>query len=382
MALQYFLLGAAGAYGLYKMIIREDGGMFDCASEMSGFHSEKVNLSGSDRTKMRERRNANRTRLKRGLQKNNNPSLIGQRTQGSYAMWTMVQDENNDYDIDDGAYFKKDDLVNSHGNYMTAHAVRCIVRDALDDGSFNRTPEVKENCVRVYYNDGSHIDVPSYRTVETTNIWGEKVTEVELAGPNWKDSDPKGVTDWFKAANKAQSDDADNDQFRRMIRLLKNFSKSRPSWKTTKGASGFTITKLVEEKFVAAPSQDDRSLRDTMQAIADRLEWDLSVAHPTVQGEWLAGDDDARTRRFRDRLKENLSHLEVLDDAECTRAQALRAWSRVFNDDYFKDQICDGDDDPNGSGSKSALSSAFIISEADGANVDSAVDKQGGGKYA
>lgn len=364
----------------------EDEKMFDCSEEMSGFHDEKVVLQPKQREEMRGRRNANRTRLKKGLARNDKPSALGQRTQGSYAMKTMVQDAENDYDIDDGAYFNKDKLINGQGNEMSALSVRQMVRDAVDDGSFSKDPEVRQNCVRVYYKDGSHVDVPAYRSINKTSWTGEEYIVVELAGPDWRESDPKGVADWFKDVAKDKSPGDDPEQFYRIVRLLKSFSKSRPAWKVTKGASGFTITKLAEECFVGLAGRDDSSLRKTMQAIKERLEGDLSVDHPTVKGEKLATWDDAKTRRFKERLADKLIHLEILD-TNCSRKDALKAWGAVFNDSYFEDKASD-DESESCSKAKSAgvsgvaLTSVLIIKNAEADEVDRAVDKQGGGKYA
>src|SRR5262249_36820625 len=59
-----------------------------------------------------------------------------------------------DYDIDDGVYFDKGVLVGDRGAEMSALQARQMVRDALDDGSFKTPPEVRTNCVRVYYEAG------------------------------------------------------------------------------------------------------------------------------------------------------------------------------------------------------------------------------------
>ena len=79
------------------------------------------------------------------------PRLVEFVKQGSYAMKTMVRDPDNDYDIDDGVYFHKEDLVGPRGAEMTSLQARQMVRDAVDDGRFKRAPEVCSNCVRVFY---------------------------------------------------------------------------------------------------------------------------------------------------------------------------------------------------------------------------------------
>ena len=49
--------------------------------------------------------------MRKGLEDAEKPAPIEFVKQGSYAMKTMVQDPDNDYDIDDGVYFEKDKLV-------------------------------------------------------------------------------------------------------------------------------------------------------------------------------------------------------------------------------------------------------------------------------
>src|SRR3546814_5852693 len=91
-------------------------------------------------------------------------------TQGYHAMKTMIQGEDSDYDIDDGVYFEKDHLVGPNGGEMSGRAVRQMVCKALQDERFKVPPEVRKNCVRVYYNDGYHVDLPSYRKIEIKDL--------------------------------------------------------------------------------------------------------------------------------------------------------------------------------------------------------------------
>src|SRR6185437_12846619 len=146
-------------------------------------------------------RNSNRDRLRKGLSKNAKPAQLEFKSQGSYAMKTMVQHPELDYDIDDGAYFAKEDLVGPRGAELTALQARQMVRDAIDDGSFKAAPEVRKNCVRVYYAAGYHVDVPVYRRVITKDILGRETIHYELASSDWKRSDARDVTAWFESEN-------------------------------------------------------------------------------------------------------------------------------------------------------------------------------------
>ena len=160
--------------------------MFDCADDITAYHNQKVTLPQEDRTAMRDRRNANRDRLKEGLEEKNDPQPFAFHKQGSYAMLTMVQHDDNAYDIDDGVYFNKEDLVGDRGGEMSALDARKMVRDAVDDGSFKTAPEVRENCVRVLYAAGYHVDMPVYRKRIEKKLWGLDEEIFEIAGSDWK----------------------------------------------------------------------------------------------------------------------------------------------------------------------------------------------------
>src|SRR5438477_548087 len=123
--------------------------MYDCSDDVLAYHDDEVTLPEDERGVMRERRDANRDRLKRGLENGEKPQPLFFKSQGSYAMRTMVQHPEKDYDIDDGVYFAKEDLKGPQGGEMSALEARQMVRDAVDDGSFKTPPEVRPKCVRV-----------------------------------------------------------------------------------------------------------------------------------------------------------------------------------------------------------------------------------------
>jgi hypothetical protein len=360
--------------------------MFDCADDVMGYHNDKVTLPDDERQNMHDRRNANRKRLKRGLEKAGRPQPTEFKSQGSYAMRTMTQHEDNKYDIDDGVYFLKEDLVGPRGGEMSALEARQMVRDAVDDGSFNEAPEVKKNCVRVHYDAGYHVDLPVYRLVTTKNIFGQVTQHAELASTDWKRSDARDVTDWFNKENQRQSPDTDNGrQLRRITREIKKYARSRQSWKS-QILSGFGITKLVTECYRPNANREDESLHDTMKAIRDRLNWNLVVAHPVTPNETITkGNQDPKAKFFREKLTEAVDNLSRLFEADCTREQALKCWDKVFNTDYFIDRF--EKTTSNESGAKSFnvpnVLTAGLLRDAGGTSAArEAVRKEGGGRYA
>lgn len=314
--------------------------MFDCAKEVLGYHDDEVTLPQVQRDEMRSRRDSNRNRVRNGLAENDDQSPREFASQGSYEMKTMVQHPEKDYDIDDGIYFEKEDLKGRNGAEKSALQARQMVRDAVDDGSFKRSPEARKNCVRVYYEAGYHVDIPVYRRVVTKNWLGGEDVHYELAASDWKRSDARNVTEWFVGENKRQSPDTSNGrQLRRICREIKKFSQSHTSWKS-QIAGGFMITKLVTECYRANAAREDTALYNTMRAIRDRLNYNLVVQHPVTPNETITkGSDDPKARFLRDKLPDALSWLEVFFSPNCTRKDALAAWDKVFNTTYFTGKL-------------------------------------------
>ena len=341
--------------------------MYDYSKDVLAFHDKEVTLLQAQRTEMRDRRNSNRDRLKKRLKDQNKPVPEEFIKQGSYAMLTMVQDPENDYDIDDGVYFAEETLKDQDGEALSPLQMREMARDALSDDRFKKQPKILRNCVRIFYNEGYHVDMPIYQIRENDG-------QYELASEDeWVISRAADVKEWFDQVNQSRSPDQENGrQLRRVCRSLKKFARSRTAWKN-EIASGFTITKLVEECYVADREREDVALQKTIQGIHDRLVFNLEVQHPVTPGAMLtSGPGDSSTKFFRDKLAVALEHLEVLDDLECTEEQALGAWDRVFNTDFFSTRA------KKGATKNAAILSGLMAGRAE----PRVVDKRGGGRFA
>ncbi len=313
----------------------------DCSKEITGYHGKEVTLPQDEQKKMRERRNNGRTRLQNGLTNAGKPQPKEFSSQGSYAMRTMVQDNESDYDIDDGVYFEKDDLQDDHGNNLGAQDARQRVRKALKDNRLACDAVVKTNCVRQKYPEGYHIDIPVYRVIRSRNIWEQEVVEYELAsGEDWVKSDARKVTRWYNNAvgSELKTGESDSSQLRRVTKLTKKMARSRSTWKS-KTTSGICLTKFVVDNFVSVPGRDDDALRDTWKAIRTKLALSLRISHPVYTDMNLAEESDTEVAFFRDCLDNALQTLQVLDDRERTRKSALNAWDGVFNTTYFSIQV-------------------------------------------
>lgn len=313
------------------------------------FHGARIFVNDDALSLARQRREANRDRLKRGLEAAKEPQALEHVAQGSYAMSTMVQAESESSDIDDGVVFSREALKGSRGGDRTANDAKEMVRAAVTStGDFKTPPEVRGNCVRIYYADGFHVDMPVYRKHEENGT-----THKELASTGtWKASAPEDITTWFKGQVTAKSpDDTNGRQMRRMVRLLKAWSKSRTSWSMP---SGFILSVLVDEQYYSNQSwkdRDDLALLYVMRAIRNRLQSNEKVYRPVSPREEITGDSTlGRIRKLRDELEYAIAELSKIERADCDELMALKALKTMFFTDFFDGRIKEIEDGDGGDG--------------------------------
>ena len=324
--------------------------MKDCSRDIGNYHDDRVQLTPRQKTELRNRRDANRNRVRDGLKDAGDPLPRKFVAQGSFAMGTTIQEPDRNYDIDDGVVFSQESLQGPRYADKTALEARHMVRDAVDDDAFNKSPEIRKNCVRVFYNDGPHVDLPVYRQVATAD------QHYELASSDWKVSDPEGVNAWFKDCLD-RAGEKGRVQLRRLIRLLKSFCANRPSYSLP---SGFVLTVLCQEQYWIHDERLDRDFRSMLQRIYERLCQDLYVRHPVVD-EWLINEDSShKTDKLRDLLKTALDDMDVLDRKNCTRSKALRVWKKVLVTDYFDKDIEQAEEDEKAATSAAVASIGVV----------------------
>ena len=307
--------------------------MYDLSSKLNTFYSSHVVLPQADQDELHNKKNLNVQRLKDGLKEynaehNTSYSVVESCVQGSVAMSTVVQNEENDYDIDVAVVFDKAKLGD-----MGARATRNMVADALKRKTkqFNTEPEVKTSCVRVKYSDGYHIDFAVYRREWDAD---NECWKYEHSGSEWTERELRGLTEWFKTQN-----DASDGELRKVVRLSKMFCKSRDSWKNM--PSGLLQTVLCHEKLQSSYDRIDELFYYTMKDIVDRLESDTTVSAPVDNGRDLTPrqSDVQKMTNWKNRLKSKLEDLGVLFKDDCSKEDALQAWYGFFNHDYWNEQV-------------------------------------------
>jgi len=321
----------------------------DCNTDLAKYHGDHVTLLEPQRKKMRKHRDAGSERLDRGLDRDGNPRPYLKKVQGSYAMHTMHQDEENEYDIDQGIYFYPEDLQGDSGESLSPLEARTRIATALRDEKLKYRAEVKPNCVRQLYNAGYHIDMPVYRvTLATGDDENAKETIELAAGNEWVSSDARAVTRWFEDIRSdlnAQMIDK-GAQMTRVVRLTKRFARSRTAWKNDT-TSGICITKLVVDHFVGMNGRLDIALRRTWQAIDRALGNSTRIDHPVNPDARLAEEGDDEVEFFHSKLSWALDVLDKLDALDSTRTDARECWDEVFDTDFFSGRS-DPDDKSGG----------------------------------
>ena len=73
--------------------------MYDCSKEVIGYHDDEVTLPQSERDEMRDRRNANRDRLRAGLKKAAKPMPTSAASTGLKLVVSVSMDNSSASDI-------------------------------------------------------------------------------------------------------------------------------------------------------------------------------------------------------------------------------------------------------------------------------------------
>lgn len=307
--------------------------MYDLSSKFNTFYRDYVVLPGDKQQDLRDKKTLNIDRLKSGLAAYNDANdtdykVAETRVQGSVAMHTVVQNDENDYDIDVAIIFDKENL-----NGATAIGARRLVRDALQlkAGQFKYTPDLKTNCVRIRYSDGYHVDFAVYRSYKED---GSDEYKYEHAGGNdWSPRDPAAITAWFTA------EDKETDwELKKIVRLSKMFCKSH-GWKNMPG--GLIQSVVIDEKYSSDYDRIDERFYYTMAAVRDRLKISTEVYNPTDPDLSLntATNHYEKMDKWLNRLDSKLADLDVLFNDGCSYHEAVNAWNKFFDHKYWSDLI-------------------------------------------
>ena len=316
--------------------------MFNAHSYIRTFYEDHVRLGQASRAELAEHRDVCLELLKEGLRRlgekrrrrGGYPVFMRTANQGSYAMKTLNQHSHKQYDIDVAVIFRKEDFPESA--LLARQRVAEALRASLNN--FATKPLARTNAVTVWYTKGEHVDLAVYR--EFTNFWGKPV--LEHAGSQWRPRDPEAVREWLVEQEQRLSPDAasratvEQWQFRRIVRLVKAFARSRVSWDLP---GGMILSALVAEVYRPDSHRDDIALYKTLSSLQSRLRENLEVRSPIAPNEVLTSlIRIVQVKRLLEKLDFVLPHLEVLNSPSCLETHAITSWGWVFNHPYWRER--------------------------------------------
>ncbi|MCK5609050.1 hypothetical protein KAR91_44660 [Candidatus Pacearchaeota archaeon] len=300
--------------------------MANCHDQFLKYH-ETIILSKSKIEDLRQARNAIRDRIENDFTDNDRCPVPEFAIQGSYAMGTIINPLDGEYDIDDGVYLKHLD-TDDNDNWPTPDTVHKWVLDSVKEHT-NTPPIDKRTCVRVVYAGQYHVDLPIYAELHCNNLHAEK------GDKGWHSSDPKTLVQWFKKAVGQHG-----DQLRRMVRYFKAWA----DYNSKDGLlpSGLIFTVLIVEKFLSN-EREDICFGKLATNLFERILYSPYILNPTDSGEDLYERyDDAQKKRFIDTLKRLKNSAADALAAESNK-DSCKKWRGEFgkrwtNCDALKDE--------------------------------------------
>lgn len=243
------------------------------------------------------------------------------RSQGAYAMNTMLNPLDGEYDIDDGVYLQHLDHRNDE-NWPEADTVHRWLMNALD-GHCGGKAESKRACVRVRFRGLYRVDLPVYGQLNGRLRLAVKGTS------NWPNSDPMSLSLWFGSQVSRYG-----EQPRRIVRYIKAWADFQTrNWGDM--PDGFMLTVLAAQHYQHS-EKDDAALARTLEAISTAVCSSWYVPNPVDIGEQLTARlTHIQKIKFQKAVKEAAKDAkEALSLADSHRASKI--WRKVFGDRFPK----------------------------------------------
>jgi len=292
--------------------------MADLLHAFGTFHA-RIALTSGNRAVIRMAREAIRERIRRYFRDTVKVEIPKFRSQGGYAMGTLVNPINGEYDIDDGVYLQHLD-IRSDTSWPAADIVHQWLIDASN--GYGRGKAVhRRACVRIRFCGLYHVDLP---------VYGQRNGRLRLAvkgEPHWPHSDPSRLTKWF-----GSHVDLHGERLRRIVRYLKAWADFQ-SMRRGRLPGGLTLTVLAARHFQNQDG-DDLALANTFKAISKAVSPVFYVPNPVnINEDLTARLTPAQISRFKDAV--NAAAVETIKAT--TTGDSLRSsiiWQKILGDRF------------------------------------------------
>ncbi|MCM1234855.1 MAG: nucleotidyltransferase [Ruminococcus flavefaciens] len=271
--------------------------------------------------------------------------------QGSYSMYTGVEPlEGKEYDIDVGLRFnvnsedyepmdlknKIEDILKNHTEYGASIKSPCVTVTYKKDGE----PAYHIDLVAYAYEDKEDHDSQMYLAR------GKSSRPEEI---KWEKSDPKGLIDYINNA----VDEADCNQYRRVIRYLKRWKNIKFNSDGHAEPASIGITLIAADYFEAfsvGDGYDDFnaiiSLVKNMKTLfrfvgtSDKGRMLYRIKYPMPKALNFESDTDAFSKMsdsqmtdFKDKLEKLIKDLESVE-SEADEIKQYEILHKIFGDDF------------------------------------------------
>ncbi|HEY3375241.1 MAG TPA: hypothetical protein VGK02_09285 [Candidatus Aquicultor sp.] len=283
--------------------------MANCHSEFQDFYNA-ITLSSTKKDYLKSGRKGVREKIKKHFKDSLEVKVPKFHGQGSYAMSTIVNPIDSEFDIDDGVYLQH--FADNQNEWPTSETVHGWVYKAIENHTSEK-PVDKKKCVRVVYKGDYHVDLPIY-------CMCADIPYLAVKGVGWIASDPRALTNWFLDEVKTKT-----DQLRKVVRYLKAWADDQ----SCKMPSGLILTVLAANHF-SSSTRDDVSFVSTVKAIYNQLRFSEIIYNPVDSTERLSDRiAEAQMKSFKEKLEKL---IERADDAltQDNSTEAYKGWNKVF----------------------------------------------------
>lgn len=287
------------------------------------FH-RRIALTPDNMVALRITREALRDRIRKYFRETLDQQIPRFRGQGAYAVNTLVNPIDGEYDLDDGVYLQHLDNRDDR-KWPSGATVRQWIVNAVEEGHGLEKVVEKNACVRVRYPGLYHVDLPVYGILNGRCMLAPK-------GENqWRHSDPLALIQWIKT-NVALY----GEQLLRIIRFLKAWADFQ-SLQLGKMPSSLMMTVLATRHF-QEHARDDIAMTYTLQVISKAVTRFFYVPNPVDINEELTDDlTQIQKERFRDTVKSAAMDARGAIRVESPRS-AHKLWRKQFGSRFPLEQ--------------------------------------------
>lgn len=269
-----------------------------------------LNIPKAKKDKLKVSKEEIRTKIRNYFKKNHPDYKPEFYIQGSYKVGTTILTKDNECDLDDGVYFRRDQGV-------SGTTLQTWVKNAVD-GHTSTPPEHRKKCIRVIFKAEYHIDIPVYYFPKNSEH-----PLLAIKNDDCSESDPKEFVDWYKTEIK------NTPQVLRISRYLKAWGDH----KRDKMPSGLAMSILVANN-IKKNDREDIALRDTLKKIKEVLDSSFECIVPAIPNDDLFEDyDQTRKDKFLNNLKSFIEDANKAID-EKNQLKASKLWKNHLGDKF------------------------------------------------